>query len=54
LNGRGANQLVMHYHLHLIPRSGHEPELPVSNWELKQGDMEAIKETAAKIAAALG
>ena len=22
LNGRGVNQVVMHYHLHLIPRSG--------------------------------
>ncbi|MBW1786648.1 MAG: HIT family protein [Deltaproteobacteria bacterium] len=54
LNGRGANQVVMHYHLHLIPRSGDEPELPVSSWELSQGDMEAIKETAAKIAAAIG
>ncbi|MBW1819841.1 MAG: HIT family protein [Deltaproteobacteria bacterium] len=53
LNGRGANQVVMHYHLHLIPRSGDEPELPVSSWELSQGDMEAIKETAAKIAAAI-
>jgi histidine triad (HIT) family protein len=54
LNGRGANQVVMHYHLHLIPRSGSEPELPVSSWELTPGDMNAIKETAARIAAAIG
>ena len=53
LNGRGANQVVMHYHLHLIPRSGDEPELPVSCWELTQGDMDAIKETADAIAAAI-
>ena len=53
LNGKGANQVVMHYHLHLIPRSSGEPELPVSTWELKQGDMEAIKQTAEKIAAAI-
>ena len=53
LNGSGANQVVMHYHLHLIPRSGDEPELPVSGWELKQGDMDAIKEPAEKIASAL-
>jgi len=54
LNGRGANQVVMHYHLHLIPRSPSEPELPVSSWELKPGDMNAIRETAAGIAAAIG
>ena len=53
LNGKGANQVVMHYHLHLIPRSSGEPELPVTTWELKQGDMEAIKQTAEKIAAAI-
>jgi histidine triad (HIT) family protein len=53
LNGRGVNQMVMHYHLHLIPRSPGNPELPVSTWELKEGDMEAIKQTAEKIAAAI-
>jgi hypothetical protein len=29
------------------------PELPVAAWELKEGDMEAIQETAARIAAAI-
>ena len=53
LNGRGVNQVVMHYHLHLMPRSGDKPELPVSCWDLKEGDMEAIKETAEKIASAV-
>ncbi|MEA2039756.1 MAG: HIT family protein [Thermodesulfobacteriota bacterium] len=53
LNGRGANQIVMHYHLHLIPRIGKGPELPVTNWEIKQGDMEEIKQVAEKIAAAV-
>ncbi|MBW1701784.1 MAG: HIT family protein [Deltaproteobacteria bacterium] len=53
LNGPGANQVVMHYHLHLIPRISGDPELPVTSWELKQGDMEAIKQTADKIAAAI-
>lgn len=51
LNGRGANQLVMHYHLHLMPRKAGGPELPVTNWPLKEGDMAAIKATAEKIAA---
>ena len=53
LNGRGVNQVVMHYHLHLMPRTSDSAELPVTNWELKQGDMEAIKKTAEKIAAAI-
>ena len=53
LNGPGANQVVLHYHLHLIPRIAGDPELPVANWELKEGDMAAIKATADKIAAAI-
>ncbi len=53
LNGPGANQVVLHYHLHLVPRMAGGPELPVASWELKEGDMEAIQETAARIAAAI-
>lgn len=53
LNGRGVNQVVMHYHLHLMPRTSEAPELPVTVWELKEGDMEAIRKTAEKIARAL-
>jgi histidine triad (HIT) family protein len=53
LNGRGVNQVVMHYHLHLIPRRNGEPEPPVCAWELKKGDMGVIRETAEKIAAAI-
>ncbi len=53
LNGRGVNQVVMHYHLHLMPRTADSPELPVSCWDLKEGDMEAIKETSEKIASAM-
>ena len=51
LNGKGANQVVMHYHLHLMPRLMGKNELPVTTWELKQGDMDAIKHTAEKLAA---
>jgi histidine triad (HIT) family protein len=53
LNGKGANQVVKHYHLHLVPRMEGAPELPIACWELNQGDMDAIKETAEKIAGAL-
>jgi histidine triad (HIT) family protein len=53
LNGKGANQVVMHYHLHLVPRATDGPPLPITNWELKAGNMEALRATAKKIAAAL-
>ncbi len=49
LNGKGVNQVVMHYHLHLVPRMANTPELPVTRWDLKPGDMAAIKQTAEKI-----
>jgi len=53
LNGRGANQVVMHYHLHLIPRTSGTPTLSMTEWDMKPGNMEAIKITAEKIAAAI-
>ena len=53
LNGRGVNQVVMHYHLHLIPRISGEPPLPITGWELRQGDLKEIKKTADKIASAI-
>jgi histidine triad (HIT) family protein len=53
LNGRAVNQVVMHYHFHLIPRRGTDPELKMTTWELIPGDMDDIKQTAAAIAAAL-
>ena len=53
LNGRAVNQLVMHYHLHLVPRAADGPELSITNWELKAGDMDAIKEIGDRIAAAI-
>ena len=53
LNGKGVNQLVMHYHYHLIPRPEGGPELTMTQWELKPGDMAAISATADRIIAAL-
>ena len=54
LNGRAVNQVVMHYHFHLIPRRAGDPELKMTAWELVPGDMDKIKETAAAITAAIG
>lgn len=54
LNGRGVNQVVMHYHLHLIPRVADSKPLPVSSWEIKPGDQEAIAQLAERLAARLG
>jgi histidine triad (HIT) family protein len=53
LNGRGVNQVVMHYHLHLIPKVPGGPDLPVSTWEIIPGDMDEIKTTAENIRDAL-
>ncbi len=53
LNGPGVNQVVKHYHLHLVPRKPGAPELPMTTWELKQGDMEAIRRTAEALSGAL-
>jgi len=50
LNGRGVNQVVMHYHVHLIPRSADEPQPAVSHCGAKPGDMDSLKEIAEKIA----
>jgi histidine triad (HIT) family protein len=52
-NGKAVNQIVMHYHLHLIPRKNSEARLAATSWELVPGDMEAIKATSEKIAAAV-
>lgn len=51
LNGKGVNQVVMHYHFHLMPRQADAPQLPVCSWDLKEGDMEAIKQVSDKIIA---
>jgi histidine triad (HIT) family protein len=53
LNGRGVNQLVMHYHLHLIPRINGAAELKMTDWKLIPGDMDCIRATARKIGAAI-
>jgi len=53
LNGRAVNQVVMHYHLHLIPRNSSDPKLSMTEWDLVPGDITAIGKTAEAIAAAI-
>ena len=53
LNGKAVNQVVMHYHLHLIPRKSTDPKLKMSEWDLVPGDMTAIGKTAEAIAGAI-
>ena len=53
LNGKAVNQMVMHYHLHLIPRANTEGPFKLTAWEMIPGDMEAIQKTGADIAAAI-
>jgi histidine triad (HIT) family protein len=53
LNGKAVNQVVMHYHFHLIPRSKEEGKLSMTEWELIPGNMEEIKQIAGKITDAI-
>ena len=54
LNGRGVGQVVMHYHLHLVPRPQGAKPLPISQWDLAPGDMSKIQDLAGRIAAMIG
>ncbi len=50
-NGEAANQSVMHFHMHVIPRRiGDDLGM---NWELEPGDMDAIARIAEQIKAHL-
>ena len=53
LNGKVVNQVVMHYHLHLIPRAANGPRLKMTEWELVPGDMDKINTIGEQIASAL-
>ena len=53
LNGKAVNQVVMHYHLHLIPRANTKGPFKLTAWEMIPGDMDAIQKTGADIAAAI-
>ncbi len=48
LNGKAANQVVPHIHMHLMPRWEGDG-LTVSQWEPVMGDQEAINATCEQI-----
>jgi len=48
LNGKASDQIVPHLHIHIIPRWKNDG-LSISNWEMKKGDMEEIKNIAQNI-----
>ena len=50
-NGRGAQQSVEHFHVHVVPRKLGD-QLPL-NWGVKPGDPETITALAKKIRASL-
>lgn len=48
LNGKASDQIIPHIHIHIIPRWENDG-LPVSTWEMKQGDMKEIQDIARKV-----
>ena len=48
LNGKASDQIIPHFHIHIIPRWENDG-LPVSTWEMKTGDMEEINDIARKV-----
>ncbi len=50
-NGQGASQSVLHFHMHIVPRTMGD-ELKI-NWQLRPGDLDEIREVAAQLAAAV-
>lgn len=52
LNGRGANQVVMHYHVHLVPRTRPDDGVTILEWEGAPGNMAEIEKVARTIAEA--
>ena len=46
-NGKGAAQSILHYHVHIVPRTMGD-NLKI-NWNLEPGDMNVITEVAQRI-----
>jgi len=53
LNGKAANQVVPHLHVHIVPRWFGDG-ITVSQWQLVAGDMEKIKGVAERVRGEMG
>ena len=53
LNGKAANQVVPHLHVHIVPRWFGDG-VTVSQWQLVAGDMEKIKGVAERVRGEMG
>jgi len=53
LNGKAANQVVPHLHVHIVPRWFGDG-VTVSQWQLVAGDMEKIEGLAERIRGEMG
>lgn len=53
LNEPAAGQIIMHYHVHIIPRTSSDGLSEKMSWEMKPGDMGEIEKIAAAISEAL-
>lgn len=51
LNGKAANQMVPHLHVHIVPRWSGDG-LSISEWKPVPGDMDKIRATAERIRSA--
>jgi len=52
LNGKAANQVVPHLHVHIVPRWSGDG-LTICKWDIVAGDMERVKAVGAQIERAL-
>jgi histidine triad (HIT) family protein len=48
LNGKASDQIIPHLHVHIMPRWQND-RLSVSQWEMKEGDIDELQEIAREV-----